>query len=203
MLRLTGLLIVLLCAGCASTARLATDMSFVNKMDKIDKNVLLEIPAEAKGYVAEASVGLQKYQVPIGQALEPNALVALKSVVTSVTTGEGSDAADRIVVLSIAPETGMDLGAFTFSENGFTTVLKCDIKMGEGKVVWSKVIRARSTGRRVGQALLEVFPIFAIPALATGDTGHAGALQDAANDSLAQALQQLADEIDKAKVQIF
>ncbi|MGH8612032.1 MAG: hypothetical protein ACREYF_08320 [Gammaproteobacteria bacterium] len=203
MLRLTGLLIVVLCAGCASTARLATDMSFVNKMDKIHKNVLLDIPAEAKAYVAEASVGLQKYRVPIGQALEPNALVALKSVIASVTTGEGSDAADRVVVLSIAPGTGMDLGTFTFSENGFTTVLKCDIKTGGGKVVWSKVIRAQSTGRRAGQALLEVIPIVAIHAQATGNTGHFGALQDAANDSLAQALQQLADEIYKAKVQVF
>lgn len=172
-------------------------------MDKIDKHVLLDIPAEAEAYVAEASVGLQKYQVPIGQALEPNALMALKSIITSVTTGEGSDAADRIVVLSMAPGTGMDLGTFTFSENAFTTVLKCDIKTREGKLVWSKVIRAQSTGQRAGQALLEAIPIVAIHAMTTGNTGHFGALQDAANDSLAQALQQLADEIHKAKVQIF
>lgn len=194
--------------GCAFTAPITTEMSFSPKITKISKHVLLDIPQDTKDYVAKEAYGGTTWQVPLGQAIEPNALTAFNSVITDVTIKKDAQPVDRVIVLSITEGTGIELGPLRVSKNTFKTAIKCDVKMPDGKVVWSKNVYAQSSAQRAGEVVASsLIPILGIftgaREISTGDTGYTGALLDAANDSLAQALHQLIDEIYKAKDEIF
>jgi hypothetical protein len=184
---------IVIVSGCATTTHVQTDLKFTSKQAKLSKTVLLEIPQQTRDYVAEKKYAWQAFRIPIGQAVEPNALAAFSSIIEKVTLEKGGESPYRLIELSITPETGIRLGAFTFSKNTFKITLKCDVKTPDGKAIWSTIATAESSKRKAAGALGGVF----------GYSAYTTALQEAANAALKQALQKITDDLYKAKRKAF
>jgi|GEM_PF-5838778 len=188
-LTLTAMVIL---TGCATTTHVRTDLAFQSKSAKVPKSVLIEVPDEAKNHVAEKKYAMQTYRVPVGQALEPNALRAFATVIEKVTADKGAPT-DRTIELSFDSQTAIRLGAFTFSKNTCIIGLKCDIKDSAGKVVWSGTARAEASK---SSALGYMGGIF-------GTYAYTSSLGKAADAAITEALQNLANQVEAQKDSIF
>lgn len=186
------LIALTLFTGCATTTHVRTDLAFQSKDAKIDKSALIVIPVEAKNFVAEKKYAMQTYRVPIGQALEPNALRAFATVIEKVTAEKGAPT-DRTIELSFDTQTAIRLGAFTFSKNTCIIGLKCDIKDSAGKVVWSGTARAESSKNSVLGYMGGIFGTYA----------YTSSLGKAADAATTEALQDLANQVEAKKDRIF
>ncbi len=185
--------VFLVLAGCATTTHVRTNMEFSPEPEKIDKTILLDVPQETRDYVAEARYVWQAFRIPVGQAVEPNALQAFGSVIRTVHLQEGKELPDRTIEVSILPDTGIRLGFFTFSKNTFSITLQCDVKKPGGEVVWSGTASAESSKRKAGGFL----------GGGIGYSAYTAALREAAEDAMQQALQKLANDLYAAKDQAF
>jgi hypothetical protein len=178
---MTDLLAVTLLIACGScTVHLRTDLSFLPKDTKIQKSALIDISAKTKEYVLEKGYA-GRGTLPIGQALEPNALTAFRAVIENVSTEKGDAAIDRIIEISFGPQTAIQLGAFTFSENKCVVGLECSIKDSTGNVVWSRSVRGEASEKGSGNKAI-------------------GRMVDVA---MTKALQNLADQAEEQKQVIF
>lgn len=178
--------------GCATTTHVRTDLAFQSKGVKAPKSVLIEVPDAAKNHVAEQKYAMQTYRVPVGQALEPNALRAFATVIEKVTAEKGTPT-DRTIELAFDAQTAIRLGAFTFSKNTCIIGLKCDIKDSTGKVVWSGSARAEAAK---SSALGYLGGIF-------GSYAYTSSLGKAADAAIAEALQNLVNQVETQKDSIF
>jgi hypothetical protein len=196
-MRLTSIALTLtavaLLTGCATTTHVRTDLAFQAKSAKVPKSVLIEVPADAKNYVAEAKYAMNTWRVPVGQALEPNALRAFGTIIEKVTAEKGGATADRTIELSFDSQTGIRLGAFTFSANTCIVGLKCSIKDSSGKSVWSGTARAEASKSSAIGFLGGIF----------GNYAYTSSLGKAADAAIAQALQDLANQVESQKNTIF
>lgn len=184
--------------------------AYVPKQARIQTPVFLEITQETKGSVTDAKYLGAIYRVPTGKILEVNAPNAFDSIFDSVVTEASEEKPGYSVSVIFTPDTRTNLGAFTFSKNTFTTVLQCDIKSADNQVIWSKTVETESSGRRALKAVAQTAVY--TPLYESDDSvaypgkrvdAYAGALQDAANDSVARALWELTNEIHKARDSIF
>ena len=95
-----ALIALAILTGCTSTTvHLRPDLTFQTKDAKLRKSVLISISTDTKNYVLKSKAGVGTWTVPIGQALEPNALRAFAAVIEKAVAYTcllyTSDAADE------------------------------------------------------------------------------------------------------------
>lgn len=179
--------------SCSMTSPVRTDIDFKPKSVKVPKSVIIKISPDTKNYVAEADYAGATWRVPVGQALEPNALKAFGTVFEEVTAENGTVTIDRMIEMSFGSETGIHLGALTFSENTFIVELKCKIKDSAGKVVWSATTSAEASERSAAGLLGGI----------AGTYAYRNALGKATDAALEEALQNLVNQIAAEREVIF
>ena len=110
-----------------------------------------------------------------------------------MTVEKGGEPLDRTIELSFDSQTGIRLGALTFSANTCIVGLKCDIKDSSGKVVWTGNARAEASRRNVLGFLGGPFGAYA----------YTSSLGKAADAALTEALQNLANQVEAQNDSIF
>ncbi len=197
-----ALIALVILTGCTSTTvHLRPDLTFQTKDSKLRKSVSISISTDTKNYVLKSKAGVGTWTVPIGQALEPNALRAFAAVIEKATAYTGDTAADRIIELSFDPQTDIRLGGTTFSENKCIIVLKCDIKDSTGKVVWSGTAHGEAS-KNISSGYMCLTPLLLIGGIFIQNAYNA-AIGNAADAAMMEALQKLADQVKAQKQSIF
>ena len=179
--------------GCVSTTRVRTDLAFKAKSERVPNSVLIVVPDAAKNHVAEAIRMMYTWRVPVGQALEPNALRAFATIVENVTSERAGAPIDYTIELSFDSQTGIRLGTFTFSANTCIVGLKCDIKDATGAVVWTSTARGEASKSNA----------FGFLGGLLGHYAYNHSLGGAANAAIGEALQKLTDEVEANRHTIF
>jgi hypothetical protein len=143
--------------GCGtmrmSTTDVSSDLQFERRSNQIPVDVGLYVRDEARAYTASANYAFQKYTLPIGESLEPNARRSLSQVFRSVQVvgdpvSAGAPNSRFPVTLSLGVAgADIELGTFNFSEQKVNVSIHCKAYAADGKTLFETTSAADGVGR--------------------------------------------------------
>lgn len=187
---------ILFVSGCMRVLTVRPDICFMPR-EKVNHEVGLYLSAETKNFAAKGSWGENRYQILLGQSMEPNACRSLGSIFDRVTmvSGIGPSAnLYRIFSMEFTEATKVQPARTVFSDNSATVgVLVCAYD-SSGKLVWQEKITKNSADSSAkGKGLVGVVS----PGMgaAVGISAMNSSLNQAAEDAFRNALEQVNEVI--------
>lgn len=187
-------ILALLLTGCWPTyykLNVKDDLDFSKREAKKPARMGIYLDSKTRNYVIDVDKGT-RYTLAIGKSLEINAVKSLKKVFPDASLVKETVNPKRlrdVIIITFGPETALDPGLSTISQNIGVVQLECEI-LKYGKKVWStSITKTSQRGNPLGFCSPLIFLQTKIRA------NKAEALGDAAHESLRAALEELNEQI--------
>ncbi|GEM_PF-2025778 len=189
-----SLMIAFFLTGCGLShynLKVKDDLAFSTREAKKPARMGIYLDSKTRNYVLDVDKGT-RYTLAIGKSLEINSVKSLKQVFPEAylvkETVNPRTLRDAIII-KFGPETTLDPGLSTISQNIGVIQLECEL-LKNGRKVWSTSIKKIS---QRGNPLGFCSPLIFLQAKIRSN--KAEALGEAAHDSLKAALEELNDQI--------
>ena len=167
------------------------DLAFSIRKAKTPARMGIYLDSKTRNYVIDVDKGT-RYTLAIGKSLEINSVKSLKKVFPEaylVKETVNPKTLMDVIIVRFGPETTLDPGKSTISQNVGIIQLECEI-LKRGRKVWGTSIKKTSQrGNPLGFCSPLIFLQSAIRA------NKAEALGEAAHESLKASLEELNDQI--------
>jgi hypothetical protein len=189
------LMIAFFFTGCFGLShynlKVKDDLAFSKREAKKPANMGIYLDSKTRNYVIDVDKGT-RYTLAIGKSLEINSVKSLKKVFPEAYLVKETVNPKRlkdVIIIKFGPETTLDPGMSTISQNKGIIQLECEI-LKRGRKIWGTSIK--KTSQR-GNPLGYCSPLIFLQA--TIRANKAEALGEAAHDSLKASLEELNDQI--------